>query len=154
MIRFDDRLQIIDETLDEISDEIFWSLMIRFLIESLFSIWKKKSWCYHLKRYYVKFMSDDVLLFYLLSDCSANIHESRFERQKLRSPRAHLLEITTNGATMASCASKLSYQVVLNVSLSKNVSTSQKVLIFRPDNHVKCRSFCVILAGIESAWSA
>jgi hypothetical protein len=40
--------------------------------------------------------------------------------------------------------------------LSKNIkiSTSQKALTFRPDNYIKCRSFWVILADIESAWSA
>jgi hypothetical protein len=33
------------------------------------------------------------------------------------------------------------------------IKTSKK-LLFRLDNHVKCRSFWVILAGFESAWSA
>jgi hypothetical protein len=60
-----------------------------------------------MKRYHDKSMSDDVLLFYLLSDCSINIHESRFERQKLRSSEAHLLEIITNEVTMTSCVMSL-----------------------------------------------
>jgi hypothetical protein len=41
-----------------------WSLMIKFLIESLFSIWEKKSWCYHLMQCYDESMNisdDDVV---------------------------------------------------------------------------------------------
>jgi hypothetical protein len=89
---------------NRLKSRTFIDYLVKYDFINIFRIWIfSRMRIVRMKRYYAKSMSDDVLLFYLLSDCSINIHESRFERQKLKSSKVHLLEIITNEVIMTSC---------------------------------------------------